>query len=98
MSKALARRLSHGDITIVRQPDGASHVEYDHIEVCLVGGRLCISLMAGEVELASMDAAADDLFPSLKTLGKTISFDNLTGRLPLSQFEEEAYRYAPPRP
>lgn len=78
LTKALARRILHGDIEINKE-DGKHFVAYDRVEVSCVGSRIVLSLMSGKVELASFTASLADVI-----CNKSVAeFGGLEGRLPL---------------
>jgi len=76
LPKALARRIANGDLTIDR--DGPDYfLRYDRLEVALDRkGKVVVSLFAGNVCIAYMDADRFDLMP-----GSTLTILDLQGRM-----------------
>ena len=72
LSKALKRRLLHGDIAIER--DGKDYVvAYDRVTASIVGRRMVLELYAGNVMLSSVDAELQS--------GQEVHLTGVEGRL-----------------
>ena len=82
LSHALTRRILHGDIEI-KQEGERKFVAYDSIRIeMVVGRRIAVSLMAGKVELASIDIEFERFIN-----GSSIQVRDLEGRLELTDNE-----------
>jgi len=85
MSKALARRITHGDIAI--ECDGKDYVvAYDRVTASIVGRRIVLELWAGKVMLSSVDA---------ENFNGVVHLEGLEGRLRVYVDEPVAPAYRP---